>query len=83
MKVTTRARVRVTLEIDMPDSWGADCSLAQVFRQGEQGAIDLLRRHFSLGDGVKIAGFEQDATARVLGKPTVLAVTSSGENDHE
>ena len=71
----TRARVTVTLEIPVPDAWGADCTLGQVYVQAKDSAIGILRRYFDLGDGVM---YSQEQKARIVGEPTVVAIHTEG-----
>jgi hypothetical protein len=43
-KFGARARVQLTLDIFVDDRWGADCDLAQIYKQAEESARGLLRR---------------------------------------
>lgn len=74
------ARVRVTLEINVPGAWGDDCQLSQVYKQAADEAINILRGYFSLGDclqaGAQVMG---KARAQIMRTPVVLAVTTEGK----
>ncbi len=76
----TRARVQVTVEIDVPDAWGGDCTVAQVFVQAKDSAIGILRWHFIV-DGFTNAG-PTDMASRpkvsIVGEPIVLAIHTEG-----
>ena len=41
-KVSIRAKVSVTLEIEVPDTWGTDCALSQVYSQAREKALYIL-----------------------------------------
>lgn len=56
--VKIRARVRVTVEIDVSDAWGGDCALSQVHRQAKQSAIDRLTLTRGPGDTGLIRAFD-------------------------
>ncbi len=80
-RIVTRARVQVTLEIDVSDHWGPDCALDQVFKQASDSAIGILRGVFNLGDGL-VSGLakghvpvEYQHRVRLVGDPDVLAIT--------
>lgn len=63
-RVTARARVTVTLEIEVPDSWGTDCTVKQVHDQAVDAALAIIEK-------VKQRGYVH---YRILGEPTVLTV---------
>lgn len=63
--VTTIAKVQVTIEITNVGSWGATCTLDQVFKQAAENAVGYLER-LAKGDG----------RIRVVDQPRVLAVTT-------
>ena len=41
-KVSIKAKVKVTLEIEVPDAWGTDCALSQVYSQAKEKALSIL-----------------------------------------
>ena len=43
MDHSARARVTVTLEIDVGSNWGADCTVEQVYKQGAEEAVGRMR----------------------------------------
>lgn len=51
VRTSTVARVTVTLEVEV-GSWGPECNLAQVYRQGQEGALGRLRNMIQ-GSGYK------------------------------
>lgn len=68
-RVSTVARVTLTIEIDVADSWGDDCTTGQVERQARESAVAAVRRglvinNLKCGDDVK-------TYARVIGEPLV------------
>lgn len=64
-RITARAIVTLTLDIDAKSSWGEGCDLAQVHRQAGQETmvrlLDLIRREMTRG-------------VRVVGEPKISAV---------
>jgi hypothetical protein len=69
VRTRTRATVRVTLEIDLSDRWGDDCSTGQVYRQARSEAIGMLRR------------IPQLTHARLVEEPSVTAITCEDRRD--
>ncbi len=63
-KVRTKARVRVLLEIALPDVWGGDCMLDQVYKQSKDSARNIISQ--------KITASMKDI--RIIGKPEVEAI---------
>ena len=57
----TRAKVKLMLEIDLPDRWGNECLLGQVYRQASHEALQTISK--SLPPDV-----------RIIGKPEVTAI---------
>ncbi len=49
-----QAKVRLMLEVDLPDNWGNECLLGQVFRQSSDQALQKIRN--SLPPDVRIIG---------------------------
>lgn len=90
MSVQARARVQVTLEIDVSGgAWGPDCKVEQVFQQGGRDAIESLERVLDAarqgllwehnpalnpGDPHVSVRCRRDLRARVIGEPKVTAV---------
>lgn len=61
-KVTTIARVTVTIEINLTQPWGSDCRLDQVWKQARDqafGIVERLRGH---------------SMFRIVDEPQVVAV---------
>lgn len=58
----SRARVQVTLDIVVPDVWGADCPMDQIWRQAKDSALNILSK--GLGPG----------PTPIVGEPKVTAV---------
>lgn len=58
---SARATIQLTVEVSIPDRWGGDCPLDQVFRQAASEALAKVSR--LLGPA-----------ARVVGEPRVTAV---------
>lgn len=55
MKTKATARVTVVLVVDLGASWGADCSVGQVFAQAADDARGRVTRLIGTGNGVSIA----------------------------
>jgi len=73
--VKVSARVQLTVEIDVSDTWGGNCAMDQVYDQ----AVEAARS--ALAHGIKIDGrYRSDAipsklrSARTIGEPKVSAV---------
>lgn len=66
-KVSATARVSLTIEISVGDSWGEDCKMDQVYRQAADSAIGRLQRIVS--DAKVVHG-----GIRVIGEPKVTAI---------
>ena len=73
--MTIRARVRIVLEIDVPDTWGADVTAAQVQRQAVEAAMGAIARGVTVGGR---PGNDVDPKTRgwavVVGEPEVVAI---------
>jgi hypothetical protein len=63
-KVTAKARVRVTIDIPVGDSWGEECDIAQVHRQAKESALGMLRN----------SKFHELQRAVIVGEPVVTAI---------
>lgn len=46
-RIKTKARVRVTLDIDVDDVWGADCPMRQVYSQAIESARNRIASAFN------------------------------------
>ena len=57
------AVVEVTLEVSLPDRWGSDCEIKQLFKQAEDGAISKVGKLI-----------QSEPTIRIKSKPKVTAV---------
>ena len=77
--VTARARVLVTLEIQLNSTWGGDCPFEQVQKQAVDDAIHVLRRGVLFGDGLTASPSRPDTLATVIGTPKVTAVLVEAE----
>lgn len=72
-KVRAAARVQVTVEIDLPDRWGADFTVLQIQRQAKETALHELRKAFA--PCANHNGVQNHPPAhRIVGEPRVLAV---------
>ncbi|TET67294.1 MAG: hypothetical protein E3J56_13160 [Candidatus Aminicenantes bacterium] len=63
-RIKSRARVKVLLEISLPDTWGGDCLLSQVYKQAKDSAANIIVQ--------KISASMKDI--RVIGKAEVVAI---------
>lgn len=61
-KVSTVARVTVTIEISLTQPWGSDCALDQVWKQARDQAVGIVER------------MRGNAGFRIVGDPQVVAV---------
>lgn len=61
-KLTSRARVQVTIDVVVPDTWGADCPMDQIWKQARESALGVLER-----------GMPR-ALMQIVGTPKVTAV---------
>lgn len=69
-RITARARVKLTIEIPVSDTWGQDCAFLQVQQQALSAALGRIQ-HGGMRDGV-------DYT--VIGKPEVTAILLKEED---
>lgn len=53
-KVKARARVQVTVEVQLDSTWGDECPVGQVHKQATSEATEYLNRHLSESGRVKI-----------------------------
>jgi hypothetical protein len=63
-RVSAKARVRVTLEIPVGDSWGEECDIAQIHRQAKESALGMIRN----------SQFHELKLAVIVGEPVVTAI---------
>jgi len=70
-KVT--ARVILTLEIDVADTWGEDCSIKQIHDQATQTAVGMIRQ-------IQDKNPPWMRMVRVIGTPKIDAVIATREN---
>lgn len=69
-----RARVRVTLEIDVPGSWGTDCRGDQILKQATDAAMGAIARGVTVGSRQGEDRSDQRGWASVVGAPEVVAI---------
>ena len=74
----TTARVRVTLEIDVPDNWGPDCTMSQVYKQAGESALTILRRCFVVDGQISAFAAVGAHRVRTVEKPVIIAVATEG-----
>ena len=53
--VGAKAKITVTVEVFLSDTWGDECTIAQINKQASDSAIGLLRRAYN-GKDVQITG---------------------------
>jgi len=68
LNTRTNATVRLTIELSNLGSWGADCPVAQVYKQALVEAENNLRKMFS-----------GNKNARIIGNAVVIAITTDVE----
>jgi hypothetical protein len=52
-KIKAKAQVRVTMVIDLPDTWGSECTAEQVYDQAAKTALGVFRGDITLGEFIK------------------------------
>lgn len=62
----TSARLVITLEIDVPSTWGSDCQLGQVWAQAKKETLTMLDERLNKAISM--------GAVRVIGEPRVVAV---------
>lgn len=72
VKCQGRARVTLTIEMDLGDSWGGDCTVAQIHDQAAKAAVHQLRCGLVI-NGLYTAR-EAKQHARIVGEPKVEAI---------
>lgn len=71
-KVRVRARVTVTLLIDVSDAWGGDCPVSEVDQQARESAVYVLRQIVRKANG---AAASIDDSAWLFGRDRVEIVS--------
>jgi len=66
--VTARARVTVTIEMPVEDTWGDDCDIAQVQKQAKDTAFGYLSASPKIGSMLQIG------QAKIIGEMKVVAI---------
>lgn len=72
-RITTSAKATITIEISGIGTWGPDCLLNQVYKQGVDAAINAIQK--LIQDG----GSKVNAHFRMVGSPKIEAVIISRE----
>lgn len=67
--MSAHAVVRITVEIPLDDSWGDDCTVAQIRKQAQDGARTAIMQGLVL-DGL-VCGPGPKKIARIVGEPIV------------
>lgn len=70
MRVKATARVRLTIEVPLTDTWGGDCPLEQVEKQAKDAALGMIRN----------SQFHELKMATILGEPQVTAILTQKES---
>jgi hypothetical protein len=77
-KVRATARVRLTLEFPVGDTWGDDCTAAQIQQQAKESALQVLREGFREANGganrSALSLLLDKGIARIVGEPHITAV---------
>lgn len=68
------ARVQLTIEVDVPDTWGDDVKLDQVKKQAIDKVEGLLRQGFVVNHLTMNPGPRSNIEARIIGTPSVTAI---------
>jgi hypothetical protein len=71
VRITTVARVQVTVEVTV-GSWGPECEISQVYRQGAESAMGRIR--------AAIGNSGHASNMKIVGVGKVLAITTSLES---
>lgn len=61
----TKAKVTLTVEVTVNSTWGAECSVQQIFKQAREEAIAMVKRDVK--------------NCAVIGEPNVIAMTNTAE----
>jgi len=79
MKLSARARVQVTVELLLSDTWGDDCTTAQVMKQARDGVEQMLMRGLAivtpgLRGAMTLPDGSSKTPATIVGEPKVTMV---------
>lgn len=77
-RTQTRARVTLTVEIDLSQPWGPDATMGDVFKRATQDAIGAVRRGLSIHH--MTTGSDAKTPARIIGDPKVVAILVDGDS---
>ena len=58
------AKVRILLEVSLPDTWGEDCCLSQVYKQAKDSAVNIVSQRI----------FGSMKEMQMIGEAEVLAI---------
>ncbi len=75
-KVSAYATVDVTLRIQVPDSWGEDCTVAQVHKQAKESALGVLRSALAVDGWSNGIAPKNCPRVETVGEPKVKAITT-------
>lgn len=70
-RLTAGARVTLTIEFQVDDCWGADCTVEQIHRQAKEAAEGQLRKGFIVHGTVLTIRSPPTTSVNVVGKPKV------------
>lgn len=62
--IITKARVKLTLEVSLPDTWRGDCPLSQIYKQAKDSAINIISQ--------RITASMKDI--RIIGNPEAVVI---------
>lgn len=63
-RLSVRARITVTVEVDCHSNWGPDCTMDQIHKQAIEDGLGYIRN-----------ATERDRRLTIIGKPTVVMST--------
>jgi len=67
--IKVKARVQLTVEVDLGDVWSEDCSISQLFQQAGNAAKERLRAVNNL----------MPNDTQLVGEPKILAIITDNE----
>ncbi len=80
IKHSASARVQLTIEVDVGSSWGGDCTVAQVHKQGEEEAIGCVRQLLDEARRSDVHALKDWANRiKIIGQPKITAVLAIRE----